>query len=296
MKGKLSLGTLPKNRQAVDIKKDELLIELERYLTYEKRYSKTNIKTIMSRIHRIVYYYKIERPGPEDAIAIEEDLKQRDLRGHTIRHYLRALELMSEYQGVPLKLKKPKSVFKIPDILSLAECRALVQGARNTRDRAVIMLLLYTGLRNKELINLELQDLADIKNRILFVRDHGQEIKNRHERKAVLSEECAAALKDWLQARPHVESELVFITQFGKAMSKERLERLVQESAARVGIEKRVYPHLLRHTCASMMLRSGVPLTDVALQLGHRSLNSTMTYLHSDVDSLKENVDKKFRY
>lgn len=291
---KLSLGTIPRARK-VDVHKDELLFELERWLTFEKRYSKLNVETIMNRMRRLVYYYKVECPNQEDAIAIEEDLKSRDLKGHTIRHYLRAMELMSEYNGIPLKLPKPKSVFRVPDMLSLAECRALVDGARNTRDRAIIMLLLYTGLRNKELINLELQDL-DLKNRILWIRDHGQEIKNRHERKAVLSVECAAALNDWLKARPQVESQLLFVTQYGHPIIRERLARLVQESARRVGIEKRVYPHLLRHTCASMMLRSGVPLTDVALQLGHRSLNSTMTYLHSDVESLKDNVDKKFKY
>lgn len=295
-KSKLSLGSISCAGRPSEVQKEQLLVELERHLLFEKRYSKYNVNVIMQRIRRLVYHYQVSStPTQDDAMRVEELLKANDAKGNTIRHYLRAMELMSEYQGIPLKLAKPKQVFRMPDILSLAECRALANACLNNRDRAIISVLLYTGVRNKELINLDLEDI-DLKNRILWVRDRGADIKNRHERKAVISADCAQDLKSWLMARPQVETKSLFITQYGKRLSKERLDRLVDEAGRRAGIEKKVYPHLLRHTCASMMLRSGIPLTDVALQLGHRSLSSTMVYLHSDVESLKENVDKKFKY
>ena len=278
-----------------DIKKEELLVQIEKFLTFEKRYSKANTICIMQRMNRIVYHYNVVNPSMDDAIAIEEDLKEQDRQGHTVRHYLRALELISEYRGIPLKLKKPKSVQKVPEILSLPECRAIVNGTVNIRDRAIITLVLYTGLRNGELRNIHVQDV-DLKNRIIFVRDHGQGIKKNRERKVVMGQDCAKAVGEWMKIRPALESPELFVNCYGKQLARFRPTKIVQEAAARVGIEKRVYLHLLRHTCASTMLRSGIPITEVALQLGHKSLNSTMVYLHADVDGLKEDVDKHFRY
>lgn len=274
-----------------DITKEDFVLEIEKWMTFEKRFSATNIHALIERVRRILYHYNVKMPCPEDAIRIEEDLKARGNKNNTIRQYLRALELMSEYQGVPMKLKKPKTTFKLPEMLTLAECRALAAAATNKRDKAIITLLLYTGMRNAELVKLDLQDL-DQRKRTLYIKDP----KNRHDRRAVLTMECAQVLNEWIKARPDVEVQSLFITQYGKRLSKERLVRVIQESAKRGGIQKRVYPHLLRHTCASMMLRSGIPITEVALQLGHRSLNSTMVYLHGDVEGLKEDIDKKFKY
>jgi site-specific recombinase XerD len=278
-----------------EIKKEELLVEMEKFLTYEKRYSKTNIKSIMDRLNRIFYHYNILNPSMDDAIAIEEDLKQQERQGPTIRHYLRALELISEYRGIPLTLKKPKMVQKVPEMLSLPECRALVNGTVNLRDRAIITLVLYTGLRNNELINLHVQDV-DLKSRIIYVRDHGQGIKKNRERKVVMGQECVQAIREWMKIRPELDSKELFINCYGNALSRSRPTRIVKEAAMRTGIDKNVYLHLLRHTCASMMLRSGIPITEVGLQLGHKSLNSTMIYLHADIEGLKEDIDKKFRY
>jgi site-specific recombinase XerD len=289
------LGAIPLARQP-QIQIEQFLQDLEKHLEYEKRYSKNNIHIILQRIRRLITYYKVElTPCQDDAIRIEEDLKAHNSRPDTIRHYLRALELMAEYQGVPLKVKKPKTVFRLPEILSLVECRAMMSSCSYKRDLAMINIFLYGGLRNKELINLDLQDV-DIKTRILWVRDRGENIKNRHERKVVMTAECSRIVQEWIHTRPDAQTKALFITEHGKRITKDRVERIIRDIGKKAGITKRVYPHLLRHTCASMMLRSGVSLTDVALQLGHRSLSSTMVYLHSDVESLKENVDKKFRY
>ena len=294
---KQDLGAIPSAGQCTEIRKEELLIELEKFMIYEKRYSKYNVSVIMQRMKRSIYYYQVDKlPTLDDAIRIEEDLKNQDCKPDTIRHYLRALEIMSECQGVPLELKKPKNVSRLPDILTLAECRSLRASCINARDLAIVDTLLYTGVRSKELINLDLADV-DLKKRVLWIRDRGQDIKNRHERKAVITEDLKRTLDAWMKARQPVDGmQALFITQWGKRLCKDRLEKIIQENGARAGIRKRIYPHLLRHTCASTMLRSGMSISDVALQLGHRSLTSTMVYLHTDIEGLKESADKKFRY
>lgn len=290
------LGAIPTAGRP-QLEKEEKLIELEKYMTYEKRYSKYNVRCHLQRMRYILSNYEIQLvPCQEDAIRIEEDLKARNVQSPTIRHYLRALELMAECQGFKLKLKKPKSVVKVYDIPSIAEVRAMQGSCKNLRDLAILNVLLYTGIRNKELRALELADV-DLKKKLLYVRDHGQDIKNRNERPEVMTSECVKAVEAWMQARdPAAPTKALFISEHGKPLQKDRLTRIIREIKEAAGIEKRVYPHLLRHTCGTIMLRSGIPIPDVAKQLGHKSLTSTMRYLHSDIESLKEGVDKKFRY
>jgi integrase/recombinase XerD len=214
----------------------------------------------------------------------------------TIIHFLQALESIAEYQGIDLKIKRPKLTVKVPDYLNAVECRALLDAANNRRDKALIAVLLYCGLRNKEICSLDLEDI-EIKNRILWIRDRGQGIKNRHERKAILSKEAVKLLNDWLMIRPRIEdNNALFVTLYGDRFRTERLDRSIRDTAKRAGINKRVYPHLLRHSCATNMIKSGIPITEVMLQLGHRSLSSTMIYLHGNIDDLKNNVDKKFTF
>ena len=290
------LGALP-SAERHSLRIEERILELEKFMLYEKRYSKCNVQHHIARMKQLITMYQVGlEPCPDDAIRIEEALKARNIQPATVRHYLRALELISESQGVPLKLKKPKAVSKVYDIPSLAECRGMMTSCTNLRDLGIISTLLYTGVRNKELINMDMEDF-DAKNKILYVRDRGEDIKSRHERPEVLTKECLKAIQDWIKVRqPETDTRALFITWDGRRLTKDRLGRIVREVKEKAGIEKRIYPHLLRHTCGTMMLRSGVSLPDVAKQLGHRSLASTMIYLHSDIESLKESVNKNFRY
>lgn len=283
-----------KKEQLIDTQK--VLGDIEKFLKYEKRYSPKNIQNMMYRIRRIIEHYGIVKPCLEDAIRIEEEQRRKGNGNKTIIHFLQALKLIAEYQGISLNIKMPKLTVRVPDYLNTVECSALLDAANNRRDKALIAVLLYCGLRNKEVCSLNLEDV-DIKNRILWIRDNGQGIKNRHERKAILSKEAAKLLNDWLGIRPSIEgNSAVFITLYGDRFRTERLDRLIKDTAKRAGIEKRVYPHLLRHSCATNMLKAGIPVTEVMLQLGHRSLSSTMIYLHGNLDDLKKYIDTRQIY
>lgn len=117
-----------------------------------------------------------------------------------------------------------------------------------------------------------------------------------HERKAVIPADCAKALKAWLNIRPQSDETALFVNVHGCRLTRDGLYKIVRRTGERTGINRNVFVHLCRHTMATLMLRSGVPITDVSLQLGHRNLSSTLVYLHGDISSLKESVDKKFKY
>lgn len=297
---RVNLGTTKTRKRAEETEKSfdrgKFIMDVEEYLHFEKRFSALNVKNTMHVIKRLVEHYGIITPCIEDARRVEEDLKSMDRKNGTIKHYLRGMELMAEFQGLPLKLKKPKRVYRTPEYLTPMEARALLDSCPYVRDRAIIAALLFCGLRNRELVSLDIEDV-DLKNRFLYIRDRGQGIKNRSERKAVMTRECCDHLKEWLDIRPTIPgNNALFYSIEGQRISKHRLTNIVREAGMKAGIEKHVYPHMLRHTCGSNMEKSGIPLTEVALQLGHKSLSSTMIYLHSNFESLKGDIDKKFYY
>jgi len=278
------------------IDKFAVLEELEKYLTYEKRLSRQNTRAIIRGARYLIERYNVTMPCLDDAMRIEEDMRGRGVKNSTIRLRLYDLEYLAASMELHLQIKKPKRTKNLgPAFLSPVEARALLDAARNQRDKAIIAVLLYCGLRNKELCNLHTSDL-DLKNRLLYVKDNGQGIKNYHERRAVLTQECAQILKDWLSCRSSVNCPMLFVTMYGDKINQGRLEKIIRDTAQSAGISKRVYPHMLRHSCASNMLKAGVTVTEVMLQLGHQSLQSTMIYLHGDLAGLRESIDKQFKY
>lgn len=91
--------------------------------------------------------YDICRFDVETAHLIEDDMTGRGLKPNTIINRLCDFELMAAANGIKLKVKKPKKIKTKKDFLSLAESRALIGAATNTRDKAIIALILYTGVR-----------------------------------------------------------------------------------------------------------------------------------------------------
>jgi integrase len=256
----------------------------------------------MSVILYLLNHYDLSVINADKAREIEEDYNARGCKPGTVKHVLEALEYLAACQGMvnddgtPLTFPKPKLVKKEVKSLTILEARILLESARNARDRAIIALLLYTGVRSKELLALDICDI-DLKSRVIHVRAHEDIVKNYSERTCVLSKECVTILEEWLKIRPIDREKALFLNTYGQRLTRGSIHRIVSDTGKYAGITgKHVYTHLLRHTAATCMLRSGIPITEVALQLGHHSLQSTMIYLHGDIEGLREDIDKKFTY
>jgi integrase len=274
---------------------DVCIEELERFLRYQKRYSEKSITNIMPRIRRIVKVYNVIIPNDDDAIRVEEEQRKLGNSNKTICHFIDALRIMAEYHKVKLTVKKPRLTRKEIDFLTVTECRAVLNAARNIRDKALLAILLFCGLRNTEARFITCSSV-NLKNHTITVKDIGQGIKSRQERTTVMSPECTAIVKDWMDVRPTVPgNEFLFITVYGKQLSIETVNRIVKRTAMYAGIGKKITAHGCRHTCASNMLKSGISVSEVALQLGHRSVTTTTSvYLHGDLESLRQQIDRKF--
>lgn len=179
------------------------------------------------------------------------------------------------------------------EFLTEEEANALVAAPDSgtwigSRDRALLLLAVQTGLRNSEITALRRQDVA--LGTGAHVRCFG---KGRKMRCTPLRPDVTAILKEWL-SRQHAEpGDPLFPSSRGGHLSADAFQRLVSRHTATARqtcpslISKSVTPHTLRHAAAMDLLRRGVDQSVMALWLGHESPETTQIYLHADMQ-LKE--------
>ncbi|MER9839595.1 site-specific integrase [Mesorhizobium sp. M0145] len=157
------------------------------------------------------------------------------------------------------------------------------------RDRAVLLLLATTGIRNGELRAIQLQDI-DWRAGEVSVR----RTKGKRDRVAPLLEETGAALADYvLRARPKVDSPYLFLS-FTPPVAPFKyaspVSRIVRKRLRHGGVElgQVAGAHLLRHSLATQLVKQRRPISEVADLLGHRSINTTALYVKVATSQLAE--------
>lgn len=156
------------------------------------------------------------------------------------------------------------------------------------RDHALLLVAIQTGLRLSELTQLAGQDVQ------LGAGAHLRCLgKGRKERCTPLTAQTIGVLSVWLRERQGQPGDPLFPSHRGSPLSSDAVQRLVAKYATRAQQrcpslhDKRVTPHVLRHTSAMQLLQAGVDTSVIALWLGHESVETTQIYLHADL-ALKE--------
>ncbi len=156
------------------------------------------------------------------------------------------------------------------------------------RDRAMLALACQTGLRATELISLTVGDVH------LGTGAHVSCLgKGRRQRITPLTAGTARLLQAWMAERAGLAADPLFPTRRGTQLSRDALERRLAKYAALAArscpalAEKRVSPHVMRHSAAMRLVNAGVDIATVALWLGHQNVATTQIYVHADL-ALKE--------
>jgi integrase/recombinase XerD len=156
------------------------------------------------------------------------------------------------------------------------------------RDRALLMLACQTGLRATELTGLTIGDVH------LGTGAHVSCLgKGRKQRVTPLTPATATVLRAWLAERGGLPAGPLFVTRRGTPLSRDALERRIAKYTAIAALscptlrEKKVSPHVLRHSAAMRLLNAGVDTSVIALWLGHENVATTQVYIHADL-ALKE--------
>ena len=157
------------------------------------------------------------------------------------------------------------------------------------RDYAILNLFYSSGIRLKELVNLDLKDL-DFKRGIAKVLGKG----NR-EREATLTNETIKILQNYLKARQvwkGNKSRALFLSRTGSRITKMNIQRNIEKYGIEAGINKKITPHMIRHSIATHFLDAGMDIRRIQGFLGHKSLASTQIYTSLVSDKQKEEINR----
>jgi site-specific recombinase XerD len=168
------------------------------------------------------------------------------------------------------------------EILTRAEVRALLKACSGRaptgiRNRALVALLYRTGLRIAEALALMPKDLDPTVGTVTVLRGKGG-----RRRTVGMDPEAFALVERWLDRRSALRIDgrrPVFCTLAAEGLQTSYVRALLPRLAARAGIQKRVHPHGLRHTCAAELMAEGVPLNVIQVLLGHSNAATTGRYL-----------------
>jgi site-specific recombinase XerD len=167
--------------------------------------------------------------------------------------------------------KRPKT---LPTVLSRQEIDQLIQCTPNLKHRTFLMTLYAAGLRFSEAASLKIHDVDSKRMQIRVACGKG-----RKERLVPLSPRLLKELRIyWLKYKP--TSYLFPGKTHDKTYADTSIRKAMKEAAKRAGIQRRIYPHVLRHSYATGLLEAGVDLLTISRLIGHASFITTMVYLH----------------
>ena len=209
-------------------------------------------------------------------------------------------QFLSDKQNLKIdpteQLDYPKLEKKLPIFLNVQEVERLLEAPNSKslfgqRDRAMLELLYSCGLRVSELINLSYHNI-NLKDE--FIRIHG---KGNKERLLPMGEIAIDYLTKYeLNSRPALlkngQSDSYFLSNRGKAMSRQNFFYIIKDYASKAGIDKPLSPHSLRHAFATHLVQKGADLRSVQLMLGHSDISSTQLYTHIQNAQLKAQHQK----
>ncbi len=186
-----------------------------------------------------------------------------------------ALEHYGRKKGISVKIGRPRKPNRVlKDLLTESEVSRIIQSARSLREKALIVLMAYSGMRNLEICNLRVGDLDLGSNRVTIVAG-----KNKKDRIINISADCTVVLIEYLKTYTREKNDFLFTTLVrNNQLSPGDVRKILRTVAARQLGKRRVYPHLMRHSLATNLLNRGASIIMIKDQLGHAFVQSTMIY------------------
>jgi integrase/recombinase XerD len=149
------------------------------------------------------------------------------------------------------------------------------------RNKAILAVLCYAGLRVSEVLNLKISDIKEKENLIRV-----NESKKKSSRVVYVPSYLFHYVNKWLGIKP--KSKYLFCSRLGKKLLSNYIQKMVKRYSEKVDSSKDIHPHCLRHSIATIWLKEGKPIRGIQKQLGHKSLNTTQIYLDYFDDDRKK--------
>ena len=192
--------------------------------------------------------------------------------------------------------KLPKKLPRVPTIEEVAgvlDAQMPESCAFSERDRAMMELLYGCGIRNSELVGINVDDIR-WSNELILVRGKG-----RKERYVPLGDSASVAVRAYLPVRQmvltetkHLKENALLINLRGSRLTTRSVGRIVKQIAVAHGLSPDVHPHTLRHAFGTHMLEEGADLRAIQEMLGHERLSTTQRYTQLTVKHVMEVYDR----
>ena len=276
--------------------------DLEDYLTRLEVLgrSQVTIKNYRAFLEPFIRYTRDHDLTPENCRELIEAYQLHLKRDHyynneSLKTATTVIKLFLTKLGYPCQgVELPKTRKRLPKYLSRDEVEKLLQapgGVYETRDRAVLRLLYTSGLRVSELVALNIEDV-DFNEGTVKVNDG----KGGRDRVTYTDRETLQLLKDMIYKRTRKGREdkgpALFTTRSGDRISTRSIQRIVKKTSQEAGLEKRVTPHIIRHSFAANSLEEGFNIKEIQQLLGHSSLSSTEIYTQIKPKDLEKKYKK----
>jgi integrase/recombinase XerD len=245
-----------------------------------------------------------------DVQTFLKNLKTRGLKSTSVARKVSALKQFYQFylreeaikENPTLFIESPVQIKRLPKAIDGQAIENLLEaagtglaytgelkGALNARDEAMIYLLYATGVRVSELVGIELS-ACDVEAGLIRVMG-----KRSKERMIPFARIAGEKIHHYLEiGRPLLKpkADILFLGERGTPLTRQGFWKILKKLALKAGIHGSLHPHMLRHTFATDLLRSGMNLRTLQMLLGHADLQTTEIYTHVAPEKLKEVVEK----
>ena len=272
-----------------------------RYLEVERNVSSHTLYNYRIDLKEFLTFLQRRRPQEVDYLQLRlylTYLKERNLSRKSIARKLSCLRSFYHFLYREGKIKTdptigiltPKQERKLPLFLNEPEVNSLLDISfpddwTGLRDRALLETLYSSGMRVGELVALETSSIDFFSG---YAKLRG---KGKKERIVPITETALKVLRDYLKTRPFFDTKGtkgIFLSKRGTRLTTRSVARIMDKYVRLTSIQKKISPHVLRHSFATHLLDRGADLRAVQELLGHANLSTTQVYTHVTMERLKE--------
>jgi integrase/recombinase XerC len=284
----------------------ELIEDFRLYLEVERNLSQHTVKAYYSDVMSFLNWLGGRLPqdiGHKDIRHYLSDIQSKNYSRTSVSRKIAAVRTFYRYmyreklvQANPAdNIKSPRKIKSLPKFLSNDEVEMIfnkidIKTPSGFRNRTILELLYATGMRISELCNLDFGNL-NIENSEITVLGKGGK-----ERIVLVSNKSRALLEKYIAeirvilATPQAinDNTPLFINSNGYRLQQRSIHRAISEIVKGLKIQKKVSPHVFRHSFATRLLEKGADLRVVQELLGHASISNTQIYTHVSTERLKQ--------
>jgi site-specific recombinase XerD len=264
--------------------------EVGKFIDYITSINISDVNLISTSTVRQYFYYSKESRG-----LCQSSISKIIATVKSFFNYLEEEEII--VKNPARKIKVPKKICRIPSVMSKYEVDLIIRSVdfaplrcrkNNVRDKLVLSLLYYTGIRKSELLNLNWTDI-NLSKSFIIIR-HG---KGGKDRLIPLHKEVTRLLDKYLDERLPLKTEALIIGEQGRRLCNSSFVYLLKMYLILSGLKKKGYSaHSFRHSFATHLIEAGVDLFKVQKLLGHASLDTTKIYINFNSSQMAKAVDR----